>query len=768
MTTAAAQSPARIPTPRPSTPGPPVTTIAPRPKPSRTSSAQSESAAATTGTGQGTATATATAPATTEKGGGNGSGVGTGGSAGRRGIVRTAALDPLSDKATSLLIRRILCPQHLEKAAAKNSPPPIEELLPPLTSRNDVDLQLYALIAIILREYVQSWYNKITPDETFVAEIVQIIAHITRALEQRLRKVDLESLLFDEIPDLLDRHITAYRVAHDPITQPPLRTDPHEIYHSLSPLPALSPVPRPADPESVAEQAENEVAYRQLLVHAVLAILLPTEDLENRCLTALVGQIVSELIVGNTVANRLSAPWVILEIFITASRTIKQRKRVQNENPSGRQLGKGSSGVGSILSSIQALFWTIMQWCFLATSFIRLAFGALMTSRSLPSRTSYGKVPRRDMAEHEVGIKPKQLGSNFLTDSEPVKTPVLAFKCWSAISNLVEMDGRMPWVCGVSSMLQWLLMTGPGRIAAVDGKLDRLLSHGIQRHVLDAASLPPLLRNVRGALFPNNAPGKPTLVAPSSDAELRALRRRCASSLWALVPKGVGRLYFGGVVPGFFGGSGSSVSGSLQAGVAGEKSGLRPTTERASHHGRHESISSSAKKARRESDHHPSRSRTNKTRSAPPASSTDSNSGSGQGSGQGQGKRQVGNDRLDANMIAASREQASSYASSSSSSSSNNSTNTSGKASSTRPRKHSVSPVSTSLPAPTITYLSEEEEILEEIERGILDVFSDAYCNKHLVYSILELVLVRLMPELAEKGVLELWAERVPVHIESP
>jgi hypothetical protein len=81
--------------------------------------------------------------------------------------------------------------------------------LPPLTSRNDVDLQLYALIAIILREYVQKWYNKITPDETFVAETVQIIAHCTRALEQRLRKVDLESLLFDEIPDLLDKHVNS-------------------------------------------------------------------------------------------------------------------------------------------------------------------------------------------------------------------------------------------------------------------------------------------------------------------------------------------------------------------------------------------------------------------------------------------------------------------------------------------------------------------------------------------------------------------------------
>lgn len=59
------------------------------------------------------------------------------------------------------------------------------------------------------------------------------------------------------------------------------------------------------------------------------------------------------------------------------------------------------------------------------------------------------------------------------------------------------------------------------------------------------------------------------------------------------------------------------------------------------------------------------------------------------------------------------------------------------------------------------TAADEEERILTEIEMGIIDVFGDAYCNKHLMYSIIELVLVRLMPELAEKGVVELWEERL-------
>ena len=56
---------------------------------------------------------------------------------------------------------------------------------------------------------------------------------------------------------------------------------------------------------------------------------------------------------------------------------------------------------------------------------------------------------------------------------------------------------------------------------------------------------------------------------------------------------------------------------------------------------------------------------------------------------------------------------------------------------------------------------AEEERVLSEIETGVLDVFGDSYCNKHLMYGIVELVLVRLMPELAEKGVIELWEERL-------
>jgi hypothetical protein len=53
----------------------------------------------------------------------------------------------------------------------------------------------------------------------------------------------------------------------------------------------------------------------------------------------------------------------------------------------------------------------------------------------------------------------------------------------------------------------------------------------------------------------------------------------------------------------------------------------------------------------------------------------------------------------------------------------------------------------------------ETEEMISQVEE-ILDVFGNAYLNKHLIYNVLELVLVRLAPEMAEKTTGELLAER--------
>ena len=89
---------------------------------------------------------------------------------------------------------------------------PLDELLPPLTSSNDVDVQIYAIISVVLSQFVQSWYNRLTSDQEFVGEVVQIIAHCTRGLEERLRHIDLEDILLDELPALVVTHLDGMHV----------------------------------------------------------------------------------------------------------------------------------------------------------------------------------------------------------------------------------------------------------------------------------------------------------------------------------------------------------------------------------------------------------------------------------------------------------------------------------------------------------------------------------------------------------------------------
>lgn len=539
---------------------------------------------------------------------------------------RPGPVDPLSDRATLSLIRRTLYPQQLGDKG-RDAQRPIEELLPPLTSRNDVDLQLYALLAIIMREFVQSWYGKITTDETFVPEILHIIAHCTTALEQRFRKLDMESLFLDEIPELLDRHATARRVASRAALQPSVEADARDVYHSILPLPFLSPVPRAGDASSVRLQKENEATYRQLLVQAVLAILLPTEDLENPCLTALVEQILSELIIGNVIAGKASQPWLLYEAICIAAKSLDEQKaRAKTRIVSGKDQSSpllsdlGQDADKSPKWTVQGVFVLAIHLGILLFNAVRFMVVTLADSISLPPRTALHL--DEEAADDVQNDKPPSPPTD--TNLTLAKVPVLAFKLWVCFGNLIELEDRKPWLGGFISLLQTAAVNGPWRIAGLDGPLDRLLSHHIQS-LFDPSHLPPLLRSLRGALFPNNSPGSSSLAAPQSEEELLALRRRAARAIRGLLPTSVARVYFGGRL--------WRLGGIL-------------------------------------------------------------------GSGDNFGRSSAAVDRED------------------------------------------------------------DERVVDELA-GLLDVVGDEYCNKHLMYSVLELVFVRLMPELSEKGVMELWEERL-------
>lgn len=129
-------------------------------------------------------------------------------SSGREARHRHAAsssdfISDVADRKTATFIKKVLCADREPKELDNT---PLDELLPPLTSSNELDTQLYAFIAVIIQENVHSWYSKITTDKEFVHEVIQIIAHCTRTLESRVRKVDVVQLVLDDACALLNAH----------------------------------------------------------------------------------------------------------------------------------------------------------------------------------------------------------------------------------------------------------------------------------------------------------------------------------------------------------------------------------------------------------------------------------------------------------------------------------------------------------------------------------------------------------------------------------
>lgn len=251
---------------------------------------------------------------------------------------------------------------------------------------------------------------------------------------------------------------------------------------------------------------------------------------------------------------------------------------------------------------------------------------------------------------------------------------------------------------------------------------------------------------MRAALFPNNAPGKSSLRAPSNDAELASLRRRCASALWALVPRQLGRLYFGS----------SGVSGG--AATTTSPQGALGSWWRSTSPGSDGRIGV-APPGSASSSSHPGEVRGEEGQGEEEPTTSSSAASSIQRSGPAERRRAAPSANLTNSSCDGNSGDDPGLA--------NNGGSASASASGARPSRGLAgqSPVG----GQGLEQGGDEKDgdndddqrILAEIESGIVDVFGDAYCNKHLIYSILELVLVRLMPELAEKGVIELWEERL-------
>jgi hypothetical protein len=279
--------------------------------------------------------------------------------------------------------------------------------------------------------------------------------------------------------------LIAYRTSHNAGHPGPLEPNPRQIYHSLWPIPALEPIPK--DGIEDASQLANEAAYRQLLVQGLLAVLLPTEDLENDCLTSLVGQIFSEMILGGGVGGKACEPWLLWEgitkiMEVIQAQLPKQKAQVRVER-SNSNIGRappievigGSFKPWKIRNSLQKTFWLVLQYGFLAFTTARFFIITLATASSLPSRIAPStKITGPSyMSDHMDTTLLTTSETTTQSEAAPLKQPMVKMKIWSCASCLLDLNIRMPWLSSTMAWLQWVALSGPGEVGKTDGMVDK-------------------------------------------------------------------------------------------------------------------------------------------------------------------------------------------------------------------------------------------------------------------------------------------------------
>lgn len=230
-------------------------------------------------------------------------------------------------------------------------------------------------------------------------------------------------------------------------------------------------------------QNENESDWAQLLVHDLMPLLLPPEDLSNPCLDVLVSDIFSEMILHNAVLGKLSEPWVFWEGLTKAIYALRPGMKMPSSaetSPTSRLERFGllsSEGVHNPNSDRHGVFevgmsalWTAMQFLMLAWSLLRAFIGAFSEASTLPSR--HRRVVANPAYE-KVALNADGSGPGPETPAPMLQRPIVSMKIWSCVERSASLTNRMPWLTGFLSLLQWLALHGPGQVCRTDSSLDR-------------------------------------------------------------------------------------------------------------------------------------------------------------------------------------------------------------------------------------------------------------------------------------------------------
>ena len=199
-----------------------------------------------------------------------------------------------------------MAPSLAKRLLSPNDPLPL--LLSSPNAHPELTPELYDFIALALRAYVSPWWSRISRyDKDFVPHITRIIVHVVGVIDARIQNLDINALVFHDVPVILTQHIRDYRTAQAKVATS------YAAGGSLS-LPALFAHLQPHT--AVLSDGSIDADYYRQVIDVVLRVCMPPEEYEPEVERDIVAEVILKVLV-NDIIPKLSQPWFIHQSILS-------------------------------------------------------------------------------------------------------------------------------------------------------------------------------------------------------------------------------------------------------------------------------------------------------------------------------------------------------------------------------------------------------------------------------------------------------------------
>lgn len=255
----------------------------------------------------------------------------------------------------------------------------------------------------------------------------------------------------------------------------------------------MSPVAFDGDNPAAVGIQEDEGDYFQLLAQGILAVFLPTEDLRNPCLRALLDEILADIILGRIVFAQLCEATFIFDSAKKACEVVQTKLEMRSwvvdhsDEPMQRLERFGLLSAQDEFEhtkiksfDLHELFWMVVQYTFLATNAFRGLFRIITNSGVMANR-------RETPTGSRIASRPPQRDIEFDTLDDDLRQCItqrhamIDYQVWTAVGTLFSLSTRMPWLTGMLSLIHRLAVHGYGKVGRFDSRLDRCVLNTLVR-----------------------------------------------------------------------------------------------------------------------------------------------------------------------------------------------------------------------------------------------------------------------------------------------